>query len=136
MEWLPTARAALLRLALPVASSGAFPKAAPSAVKVTVPVGMPPLPATFADKVTGESTMAGLALEVTVAEVVAMSTCRGSGMDRAPPEFTSPEYVAMMDWTPGAKMGLTVAEPEVTGWEPIATPPLVKAMVPVGVATP
>ena len=74
MEWLPTARPALLRLALPVESSGAFPKTAPSALKVTVPVGMPPLPATFAEKVTGDSTMEGSEPEATVAAVVATST--------------------------------------------------------------
>jgi hypothetical protein len=91
MEWLPTARPELPRLALPVASRVAFPKAVPSAAKMTVPVGTPPLPETLAEKVTGESTTEGLALEVTAAVAVAMSTCRDNGTETAPVVFVSPE---------------------------------------------
>ena len=91
MEWLPTARPALPKLALPLASSVAFPKAAPSALKVSVPVGMPPLPATFAEKVTGDRTMEGSELEATLAVVVAMRTCKESGRETEPLESVSPE---------------------------------------------
>jgi hypothetical protein len=47
------------------------PKAAPESLNVTVPVGVLPLLATFADKVTVEPTLEGLADDV---KVVAVAT--------------------------------------------------------------
>ena len=88
---MPGARLELLSVAAPVASRFAVPMEVPSAEKVTAPVGMPPLPVTFAVMTTGESTVAGLGRAVTAVDEVAIATVNGSGEDALPASLRSPE---------------------------------------------
>ena len=98
---------------MPVASNfTAEPMAVPSAIKVTGPVGMPPLPVTFAVKVTVANTVEGFGAAVTMAEVIAWTTVKPSGADALVLSFESPEYVATMECNPGAKVGLIEADPD------------------------
>jgi hypothetical protein len=54
MEWLPTARAVVEKVVLPVASSVPLPRFVPASAKLTVPVGIaePEAAVTAAEKVT------------------------------------------------------------------------------------
>lgn len=52
MEWLPTTSAAVEMVAVPVASSVPLPMDVAPSRKVTVPVGVPPVPVTVAVNVT------------------------------------------------------------------------------------
>ena len=90
MEWEPTVRFASLKLAAPVALSVATPIETPSTLKVTVPVGMPPLPLTWTEKVTGDRTTEGFRLEATVLVVVAICTVSKSGAEALAISFVSP----------------------------------------------
>jgi len=73
MECTPTASAEVLNVALPLASVAVLSVDAPS-LKVTVPVGVPPVEVTVAVKVTAAANVEGFRDEATEAELFALLT--------------------------------------------------------------
>jgi hypothetical protein len=63
-------------------------------------------------KVTGENTTEGFGAALTTAEVIAWTTVYASGDDALLLSFESPEYVATMECSPGARVGLIDADPD------------------------
>ncbi len=66
MVWLPTVSVDVMNMACPLLSSEAVPRVVAPSVKVTVPVGVPPLPFTVAAKVTGWPNVLGFGVEANV----------------------------------------------------------------------
>ena len=75
MEWVPTARVPVFKVATPL-ERVPVPMLVPPDSKVTVPVGVPPLEVTVAVNVTTSPAVAGLAEETSAVAVVAGLTTR------------------------------------------------------------
>ena len=74
MVWLPTVSVDVVNVACPLLSSEAVPRVLAPSVKVTVPVGVPPLPFTVAAKVTGWPNVLGFGVEANVVVAVVEAT--------------------------------------------------------------
>ena len=84
MEWLPTERAAVENVATPEPLRVPVPRVAAPSLKVTVPVGVPPVPVTVAVKLTDCPYTDGFDEEVSV--VVLGLTTASVGLAALPPE--------------------------------------------------
>ena len=63
MAWLPTVSVDVMNVACPLSSSEAVPTVVAPSLKVTVPVGVPPLPLTVTAKLTGWPYVLGFGVE-------------------------------------------------------------------------
>lgn len=91
MEWLPTTSADVESVALPVASSAPLPMEFAPSKKVTVPVGVPPVPVTEAVNVTICWAVDGLGAELTTVLVGVPITCWVKTAETLPEKLVSPE---------------------------------------------
>ena len=74
MVWLPTVSVDVVNVACPLLSSEAVPRVVTPSVKVTGPVGVPPLPFTVAANVTGWPSVLGFGIAANVVMAVVEAT--------------------------------------------------------------
>lgn len=138
---MPGASAELLSVAMPLLFRFEEPRETPSAIKLTLPAGMPLLPVRVAVKMTADSAGEGSAEEARTVFVVPSCTVTASGADALAASFAFPAYVATIECVPTASMGLMTAVPDAARVAlPRATVALLKVSVnvtfPAGVALP
>ncbi len=90
MECAPTAREAVVSVAMPEESSVPVPRLLAPSRNVTVPVGMPAGELTVAVKVTGWPKTLGFAEEIAVTVVAALFTVCDNGEELLGSKFVSP----------------------------------------------
>jgi len=90
MECAPTAREAVVSVAMPEESSVPVPRLAAPSRNVTVPVGMPAGELTVAVKVTGWPKTLGFAEEIAVTVVAPLFTVCANGDELLGLKFVSP----------------------------------------------
>jgi antibiotic biosynthesis monooxygenase (ABM) superfamily enzyme len=93
---MPGARVEIEKVAVPAAVSWTEVRTVPPSWKVTVPVGVPPLPMTVEVKVRIVPELMGLPLVVRVVVVVAMVTLMETVTEVLGASSESPEKVAVM----------------------------------------
>ena len=136
IECAPARSALVEKDAVPPVSAFDPRTVAPSR-KLTLPVGVPAAEVTVAVNVTDCPWVEGLRLETSVVDVPAGLTVCGQAADAAPRKLPSPEYVAVIEWTPAARVEVVnVAVPLVRVAVPRLAAPSRKVTVPVGVPAP
>lgn len=102
MEWLPAVSKEVAKLAWPEPLSDAEPSVVLPSLKVTVPVGVLPLPNTVAVKVTGWPNADGFRDDIRAVfdGVEAWLTTWVSTAELLPLKLLSPPYTAVMEWLP------------------------------------
>jgi len=90
MECAPTAREAVVRVAMPEESTVPVPRLVVPSRNVTVPVGMPAGELTVAVKVTGWPKTLGFTEEIDVTVVAALFTVCDNGEELLGSKFVSP----------------------------------------------
>jgi hypothetical protein len=139
MAWLPSARALVLKLALPPLNATSPRVLAPS-LNVTVPVGVPEPGAaalTVAVNVTVCPKTDGLAEETTVVLLPSLLTVWKRVADVLPAKFVSPLYTAVITCVVTLKPLVDrLALPPLRVDVPITVEPSLKLTVPVGVPAP
>ena len=96
IEWLATDKVEVLKVALPPLSVPVPSEVDPS-LKVTVPVGVPPLDVTVAVNFTEAPNVDGFSEDVTDVELVAALTVCVSTAEVLPPKSVLPPYTAVME---------------------------------------
>jgi len=127
-------------VALPPLKLTGLPKSVPSILNCTVPLGVP-APGTLALTVAVNVTLCpntdGLADEVTLVLVSALSTTCVSAPDVLPLKLPSPPYTAVIAWLPTANEEIfNVATPPLNVPVPIVAAPSLNVTVPLGVPDP
>jgi hypothetical protein len=97
MEWVPETSAEVEREAWPVAFSVPLPMEVVPSKKITVPVGVPPVPLTVAVNVIDCPAVDGFSEDSSDVLVGVPVTCCASAADRLLAKLASPEYTAVME---------------------------------------
>jgi hypothetical protein len=136
IECVPATSAEVEREACPAFNVPLPIEVAPSR-KITVPVGVPPVPVTVAVNVTVCPAVDGFTEEITVVlEVRPWTTCVNTS-EMLLEEFASPEYNAVMECEPAVSVAVVnVAWPALNATVASVVAPSRKATVPVGPAEP
>src|SRR2546425_11411316 len=100
MECAPTARDAVVSVAMPEESSVPVPRLVAPSRNVTVPVGMPAGELTVAVKVTGWPKAVGFAEEIAVIVVAPLFTVCDKADELLGLAFVSPPYDAALECAP------------------------------------
>lgn len=96
IEWLATDKVEVLKVALPLLSVP-VPSVVEPSLKVTVPVGVPPLDVTVAVNFTEAPNVDGFSEDATEVELVAAFTVCVSTAEVLPPKSVLPPYTAVME---------------------------------------
>jgi hypothetical protein len=138
IAWAPAVRALVENVAEPAAERAADPRTVVPSRKFTLPFGTPAVEVTVAVKLTDCPWAEGLGLETSVVDVPAGLTVCCQTTDVLPRKLPSPEYVAVIEWTPPARAEVEmVAEPAAErAADPIETPPSKNVTLPVRVPDP
>ena len=106
IEWLATDKVDVVNVALPLLSVP-VPSVVDPSLKVTVPVGVPPLDVTVAVNFTEAPKVDGFSEDVTEVELAAALTVCVSTAEVLPLKLVLPPYTAVMEWVPWVSAEVT-----------------------------
>lgn len=132
IECAPADNVEMLNAAVPLISA-VDPNAFVPSIKMTVPLGIRPLPVTFAVNVTNWPTCDGLSLDVTLVLLTGKLTFCVKTEEALPVKLPSPLYTAVIGCAPTLRApAVKAALPPLTGPVPNTFCPSLKPTVPVG----
>ena len=134
MGWIPAVNPVVVNTATPLPFTFTAAICAEPSLKVTVPVGVTPLPVTVAVKTILAPNSEGLALDMSVVVVDADCTVCNSGTEVLAASSVSPLYTAVMESAPtGSDESVNEAVPELFSVVvPSVVEPFLKVTVPAG----